>query len=100
MLVHYITRISCSPAFLRGTNLALTLAMPHLVASLLDKLRDRPRRDLWTTIESISISQLPVLYFFAFLYYTDVLSVFLVLLALRLALGRQHALSALVREGV
>ena len=49
-------------------------------------------------LEAISIASLPVLYFFSFLFYTDVVSALLVVLALRLVLVHRHWASALVRS--
>ena len=70
------------------------LLLPPLLASCLRHIRGDQRT---STTEAISIASLPVLYFFSFLFYTDVCSALLVLLSLRLALVNRHWASAIVR---
>lgn len=48
-------------------------------------------------LEALTIAQVPVVWFFAFLYYTDVASLFFVLLCYDTALRKSYALSSIVR---
>ncbi|KTW25592.1 hypothetical protein T552_03453 [Pneumocystis carinii B80] len=47
-------------------------------------------------VEGIILAQFPLLYFYSFLYYTDVMSTFVVFLSLFLALRKQYKTSAIV----
>ena len=49
-------------------------------------------------VEALTIAQFPVVWFFAFLYYTDVASLFFVLLCYDTALRKSYALSSIVRS--
>lgn len=49
-------------------------------------------------LEAIGMASLPVLYFFSFLFYTDVVSTLFIVLALHLALVHRHRSSAFVRR--
>ena len=49
-------------------------------------------------LSALSLTTFPVLFFFSFLYYTDVGSTFLVLLGYALSLRRHHFFAATVRE--
>lgn len=84
---------------LRAVNAILLLYLPHLVAGLLDLIRSRtsPRQAGYLR-EALCISTFPLVYFFGFLYYTDVASLVLVLVSYRQALRKSYATSALVHH--
>lgn len=102
VLLHYLYGATCDVAGTRGTNLVAALLLPPLIASCLRQIRGEtdpsPDDRAWTLLEGISIASLPVLYFFTFLYYTDIVSALLVLCSLRLALERYHGPAAFVRR--
>ncbi|CCO26826.1 alpha-1,2-glucosyltransferase [Rhizoctonia solani AG-1 IB] len=79
----------CTLPVLRMNNLLLNLMLPPLISHCLALYRsDRPPRSLLQpTIESIAISAFPIAWFFSFLYYTELGSVFFVLATI-LAAGR------------
>ncbi|KAG8763472.1 glucosyltransferase [Ceratobasidium sp. 423] len=79
-------------------NLLLNLMLPPLISHCLALYRsdNPPRSLLQPTLESIAISAFPIAWFFSFLYYTELGSVFFVLATI-LAAGRgAHILAALV----
>uniref|UniRef100_T1I1M3 Dol-P-Glc:Glc(2)Man(9)GlcNAc(2)-PP-Dol alpha-1,2-glucosyltransferase n=1 Tax=Rhodnius prolixus TaxID=13249 RepID=T1I1M3_RHOPR len=78
----------CSVFLLRGMNLIISVANFYIIYSILqslDTLKQIKRNyKVW---EAFNISVFPVMYFFNFLYYTDTLSTFSVLLMFRLHLA-------------
>lgn len=93
--------LPCTIPILRLTNvLLLTLLPPFLdrvIASVrLDNERMRNRSWLEPSAEALIISSFPVLWFFAFLYYTDVASAISVLVTLYVARSGWHKSAALV----
>ena len=98
MLLKKVFLFKCTIPVLRMNNLLLNLLLPPLISHCLALYRsDRPPRTLLQpTFESIAISAFPVAWFFSFLYYTELGSVFFVL-ATVLAAGRgAHMLAAMV----
>jgi hypothetical protein len=99
LLARYLTPFAASVSGLRAVNAILLLYLPHLIADLLDLSRTRTSlRQVGHLREALCISTFPLVYFFGFLYYTDVASLVLVLLAYRQALRKSYATSALVRK--
>lgn len=74
--------------------------LPFLLADLLARIRHGRNRSAFSYQqvfkEAVGISSFPLVYFFAFLYYTDVASTVAVLLCYRQALNRRYVSSALV----
>ncbi|KAK9893677.1 glycosyltransferase family 59 protein [Cystobasidium minutum MCA 4210] len=97
ILGRYVTKAAVSVPALRFVNLVLLFCLPQLVADLLCLLRNRgslSQRKSYINEANI-ISTFPLVYFFGFLYYTDVASLSLVLLAYRQALLGRYGTSAL-----
>ncbi|GAA6017267.1 hypothetical protein JCM10207_003671 [Rhodosporidiobolus poonsookiae] len=100
----------CSPSALRGFNLVLSLALPFLYASLLRLLRSSPTpaseqveksrlaraRDSSADWEALVVSLLPLVHWWSWLYYTDLISATSVLLAWREGLKGRYGRSALL----
>ncbi|KAK3932622.1 Dol-P-Glc:Glc(2)Man(9)GlcNAc(2)-PP-Dol alpha-1,2-glucosyltransferase [Frankliniella fusca] len=87
----------CSSVYaLRSVNMILSTGLLYVVYSLLRQIHGHKEeldvvRGLLT---AVNMCLFPVLYFFNFLYYTDVMSTFLILFAYLLSLHERHALSA------
>ncbi|KAF8609686.1 glucosyltransferase [Ceratobasidium sp. AG-I] len=98
VLLKKVFLFKCTIPVLRMNNLLLNLLLPPLISHCLALYRsDRPPRTLLQpTLESIAISAFPIAWFFSFLYYTELGSVFFVL-ATVLAAGRgAHILAAIM----
>ncbi|CAE6407760.1 unnamed protein product [Rhizoctonia solani] len=98
VLLKKVFLFKCTVPVLRMNNLLLNLMLPPLISHCLALYRsDRPPRSLLQpTIESIAISAFPIAWFFSFLYYTELGSVFFVLVTI-LAAGRgAHCWAALM----
>ncbi|XP_031560574.1 dol-P-Glc:Glc(2)Man(9)GlcNAc(2)-PP-Dol alpha-1,2-glucosyltransferase-like [Actinia tenebrosa] len=112
----FFTRIKliviCSAFWLRFTNVLFMMGNALVLRKLLLKIHEETEvqksvKDKTTssdaqrqisskcTFTAINISILPVLYFFTFLYYTDVGSTFFVLLMYLLSLYERHTLASL-----
>ncbi|KAF8679668.1 DIE2/ALG10 family [Rhizoctonia solani] len=89
VILKRIFLFKCTVPVLRMNNLLLNLMLPPLISHCLALYRsDRPPRSLLQpSIESITISAFPIAWFFSFLYYTELGSVFFVL-ATMLTAGR------------
>jgi alpha-1,2-glucosyltransferase len=89
---------------LRGVNALLGISLPFLLADLLATVRFGANRPSWSLDqyfkESIVISGFPLVFFFNFLYYTDVASLVFVLLCYRQALKTKYVSSAFVSEPI
>lgn len=90
-------QLCSSVCALRSINLLLSTGLLYVVYSLLRQIHDFDddldhARGLLT---AVNMCIFPVLYFFNFLYYTDVMSTFLVLFAYLLCLQKRHVLSAI-----
>jgi alpha-1,2-glucosyltransferase len=87
---------------LRAVNALLLLFLPFLISDLLGLIRDSslPQAPLWrrNITEGLVITSFPLVFFYGFLYYTDVASLVLVLLVYRQALRKSYVASALVRS--
>lgn len=92
-LLALLPGIPCTVRRLRADNLLRILALPFLVHSLLRKIRLAPI----SALESITISLFPVVYFFTFLFYTDLASLIAVLASLHEALADRPGRAAVVR---
>ncbi|XP_034251591.1 dol-P-Glc:Glc(2)Man(9)GlcNAc(2)-PP-Dol alpha-1,2-glucosyltransferase [Thrips palmi] len=87
----------CSSVYaLRCINMLLSTGLLYVVYSLLRQIHDfKDELEVAQGIlTAVNICIFPVLYFFNFLYYTDVMSTFLVLFAYLLCLQERHVLSA------
>eukprot|EP00457_Paulinella_chromatophora_P004361 gb/GEZN01004373.1/.p1 GENE.gb/GEZN01004373.1/~~gb/GEZN01004373.1/.p1 ORF type:complete len:553 (-),score=72.13 gb/GEZN01004373.1/:322-1848(-) len=87
--------VLCSLLFLRGTVFlvhCLTSSLLHILLLVLQPLTAPERR----AAKTMELSLFPLFFFFSFLYYTDVLATFLVLLMYLVSLQRRHFWSALV----
>lgn len=103
-LLKSFTPDPCSLAALRATNLVLSFSLPFLYSSLLALLlRSRPgaspRRPTYAW-EGLVIAGMPMLGWWAWMFYTDLASVVAVLLSWRFALQRRYLPSALVSTRV
>ena len=82
-------------------NALLVAILPFLFADLLATIRHGPKRPAYTVRqtfkEAICLASFPLVYFFGFLYYTDVASLTMVLLCYRQALLKRYSSSASVR---
>eukprot|EP00808_Paulinella_micropora_P002890 g73718.t1 len=81
--------VLCSPLFLRGTVYllhCLTSSLIHMLLLALQPVSPPTRR----AAKTLELSLFPIHFFFSFLYYTDVLSTFLVLLLYLLSLHGHH----------
>ncbi|KAG0654607.1 glucosyltransferase [Rhodotorula mucilaginosa] len=99
-LLKSFTPDPCSLAALRATNLVLSFSLPFLYSSLLALLlRSRPgaspRRPTYAW-EGLVIAGMPMLGWWAWMFYTDLASVVAVLLSWRFALQRRYLPSALL----
>ena len=95
----------CSLAALRANNLVLSFSLPFLYSSLLvflakprapQRTTSRTRRLQYAAWEGLVIAGMPMLGWWAFMFYTDLASVVAVLLSWRFAVQRQYLPSALV----
>jgi hypothetical protein len=68
---HHLTRLACTPALLRFTNLLLLFALPPIITRLLPSANPHEGKPV-ISAESVAISLFPPLWFFGHLYYTDV----------------------------
>lgn len=89
----------CTTGILRLTNVLFLLTLPPILSHLLATFRrvNPPRTLHEPTLESLVISAFPVAWFFAFLYYTELGSLVLVLGMLLAAVKGRHWTAALVR---
>ncbi|KAJ2911237.1 glucosyltransferase [Coemansia aciculifera] len=79
----------CSLEFLRSTNWVLSLFLFWTIYSLLRQLRPG-LSTIATTTTTLSLSLFPVSFFLHHMYYTDTVSLLLVLLSYSLSLSRRH----------
>ncbi|KAJ8869163.1 hypothetical protein PR048_030733 [Dryococelus australis] len=86
-------RDMCSVFSLRFINVIGSVANFYILYSIHNKLY--PSRKELNLMSSVNLAIFPVLYFFTFLYYTDVLSTLLVLLMYLLHLHKRRSLSAI-----
>lgn len=88
----------CSLPILRLTPLVTLLSLPLLLSRLLSyQRRVRPPQEMFSpTLDSITLSMFPIVWFFGFLYYTDVPSLAFVLVTFLTALQEKYWLSSLV----
>ncbi|GAA5869199.1 hypothetical protein JCM3774_003978 [Rhodotorula dairenensis] len=101
LLDHVLPFDPCSVPSLRATNLVLSLSLPFLYSSLFALVdgrktskalpRRRPRHVTW---EGLVVALMPMLGWWAWMFYTDLASVVLVLLSWRCALKQQYTRSA------
>lgn len=80
---------ACSVYFLRLTSVIASIANAYLIYIIRKKVITK-RSDGYLLLESISLATLPPLYFFSHLYYTDVMSVTMVLLLVYFNLRDMH----------
>ncbi|XP_001851427.2 putative Dol-P-Glc:Glc(2)Man(9)GlcNAc(2)-PP-Dol alpha-1,2-glucosyltransferase [Culex quinquefasciatus] len=85
---------ACSAYFLRLTSAVASIANAYLVYIIRKAVIPR-RSDAYLLLESISLATLPPLYFFSHLYYTDVLSVTMVLMMVYFSVREMHNWGAL-----
>lgn len=85
---------ACSVYFLRLTSMIASIANAYLIY-IIRKAVIPKRSDAYLLLESISLATLPPLYFFSHLYYTDVLSVTMVLMMVYFSLREMHNWGAL-----
>lgn len=85
---------ACSVYFLRLTSAVASIANAYLVYIIRKAVIPR-RSDAYLLLESISLATLPPLYFFSHLYYTDVLSVTMVLMMVYFSVREMHNWGAL-----
>ena len=102
ILTYFLKLPTCSVPALRAVNAFLVAVLPLLLADLLAAIRHgshtpstHAREQVFK--EALAVSTFPLVYFFGFLYYTDVASVVMVLLAYRQALHKSYISSAAVR---
>jgi alpha-1,2-glucosyltransferase len=90
--------VRCTVPILRLTNCVLLVALPPAISYLLAAIRRQnpPRSVIQPTTESIVISCFPVVWFFAFLYYTELGSVLTVLVTVYAAMRGHHWAAGLV----
>ena len=94
--VRRLTGIICSVTHLRALNTTLVALLPFVFSAVLRKLRSRINEiDFW--LESLTLATFPLVYFFAFLYYTDVASLFVILLCYLASKDGRHSLAGFVR---
>ncbi|XP_043964238.1 dol-P-Glc:Glc(2)Man(9)GlcNAc(2)-PP-Dol alpha-1,2-glucosyltransferase [Gambusia affinis] len=88
----------CSTSMLRFTNLLFNCGNIYLLYLLISKLHQRDKARLLSRriLSALALSTFPVLYFFTFLYYTDVGSTFFILFAYLMTLYGCHKASALL----
>uniref|UniRef100_A0A8D8B047 Dol-P-Glc:Glc(2)Man(9)GlcNAc(2)-PP-Dol alpha-1,2-glucosyltransferase n=1 Tax=Culex pipiens TaxID=7175 RepID=A0A8D8B047_CULPI len=85
---------ACSVYFLRLTSAVASIANAYLIYIIRKAVIPR-RSDAYLLLESISLATLPPLYFFSHLYYTDVLSVTMVLMMVYFSVREMHNWGAL-----
>lgn len=102
LLARNITALAVSVPALRAFNGVMLLYLPKLVANLLDLVRSKNSQYSIDRVhhlrEALCICTFPLVFFFGFLYYTDVASLLLVLLTYRQALRKSYTTSALVQQ--
>lgn len=88
--------VVCSTAMLRFINLLFNCGNLYLLYLIVCKLhqREKTRTTSRRILSALSLSTFPVLYFFNFLYYTDVGSTFFILFAYLMTLYGCHKASA------
>ncbi|KAF9535485.1 glucosyltransferase [Crepidotus variabilis] len=93
-----IFMFKCNISMLRLTPLLALLAMPIALSQLLSyHKRERLRAAFWTPLpEALVLSAFPIMWFFGFLYYTEVPSVLLVVCTVVAAAQGDHWLAALL----
>ena len=89
--IGWITGVGCHLFVLRSFNLSLWLCNSLLIKAVRDKIyQDRDSKG-W----SVSLSFFPVYWFYTFLFYTDMMSISLILLTYLLSLQHRHTWAAL-----
>ncbi|KAG8905101.1 glucosyltransferase [Tulasnella sp. 403] len=93
--------LPCTLPILRLTNVLLLAVLPPLLDRVIAQVRvdDRARPWLEPSTEALIVSSFPVLWFFGFLYYTDVASLVGVVLTLWAAWAGKHKLAAVLGLG-
>lgn len=98
VLLSKLFLFQCNLPILRLTPLATLLSLPLILSRLLSyQRRVRPPREILSpTLDSITLSLFPIVWFFGFLYYTDIPSLAFVLATMLAAAQERYWLSALV----
>ncbi|PFH50766.1 glycosyltransferase family 59 protein [Amanita thiersii Skay4041] len=98
LVLNKLFLLQCQIPFLRFTVLLTLLALPLVVTRLLcSNRRERPDTSLISPLpEAVVIATFPIVWFFGFLYYTDVPSLLFVLSTFVAASEGQHWMAALL----
>jgi len=96
--IQRLTGLACSVSFLRMTCTLLLLTVPTVLTRLLstNSRRPCPRSLLSPTLEATVIASFPILWFFSFLYYTEVPSLVLIVSLSFYAQQGKHVTAALL----
>ncbi|XP_076106317.1 dol-P-Glc:Glc(2)Man(9)GlcNAc(2)-PP-Dol alpha-1,2-glucosyltransferase-like [Mytilus galloprovincialis] len=86
----------CSVLWLRSVNLLFAIGNFYIIYAIMCKLHQKEKIEPKIIITALTLSLLPLLFFFNFLYYTDVGSTFFVLFMYLLHLQGNKALASLV----
>ncbi|XP_058822331.1 putative Dol-P-Glc:Glc(2)Man(9)GlcNAc(2)-PP-Dol alpha-1,2-glucosyltransferase [Topomyia yanbarensis] len=86
---------ACSVYALRLTSVVASIVNAYFIFVIRKTVAGK-RTDARVLLESVSLATLPPLYFFSHLYYTDVLSVTMVLMMVYFGLKEKHNLAALL----
>ncbi|XP_020307728.1 putative Dol-P-Glc:Glc(2)Man(9)GlcNAc(2)-PP-Dol alpha-1,2-glucosyltransferase [Oncorhynchus kisutch] len=97
-LVDLTGKVVCSTAMLRFINLLFNCGILYLLYLIICKLhlKEKTKTASRRVLSALSLSTFPVLYFFNFLYYTDVGSTFFILFTYLMTLYGCHKASALL----
>ena len=100
VLLKNLFLFKCRLPTLRLTPLLTLLLLPFALTRLLcHHKRVRPPPSLFTpTLDAVVLSAFPIVWFFGFLYYTDVPSLLFVVFTVVAASQRQHWLASMVRD--
>ncbi|KAG8947991.1 glucosyltransferase [Tulasnella sp. 419] len=98
VIMKRIIMARCTIPTLRFTNIVLLLFLPIPISHLLAHVRrvNPPRSLLAPTMESLVIASFPIVWFFAFLYYTELGSLLFVVSTIWAARKRSHLLAAVL----
>ncbi|XP_054609354.1 putative Dol-P-Glc:Glc(2)Man(9)GlcNAc(2)-PP-Dol alpha-1,2-glucosyltransferase isoform X2 [Dunckerocampus dactyliophorus] len=100
-LVDLTGDVVCSTAMLRFINVLFNSGILYLLYRLIGMLhpREKTQTAARRILSALSLSTFPVLYFFNFLYYTDVSSAFIILFTYLMTLHGCHKAAALLGVG-
>jgi len=97
VLLHRVLMFRCNLSTLRSTVTFMTFTLPLFLARLLSLHRQHPPPPLLSpTWEAVVLSTFPLVWFYGFLYYTEVPSLVSVLGTIVFSMQDQHCIAAVV----